>query len=98
MLEDAVMITEETTGQDISLYINHKMDLFNQRSKQISVLLPGCIEDVGCEVGRGGVPLPLLQTSDEELRTFVLVAPSVTAVAATPDQNWDKLGRKERQF
>lgn len=37
VLEDAVMRTEETTGQEISLYINHKMDLFNQRSKQISV-------------------------------------------------------------
>lgn len=49
-------------------------------------------------MGRGGVPLPLLQTSDEELRTFVLVVPGVTAVAVTPDQNWDKLGRKERQF
>lgn len=44
------------------------------------------------------VPLPLQQTSDEELRTFVLVAPSLTAMAVTPDQNWDKLGRKERQF
>lgn len=48
-------------------------------------------------MGRGGgkgVPLPLLQTGDEELHTFVLVVPGVTIVAVTQD----KLGRKERPF
>lgn len=73
------------------------MDLFNQVQTDFCIL-PGCIEDVGGEVVMGGgkgVPLPLLQTGDEELRTFALVVPGVTVVAVTQDQNLD---RKERQF
>lgn len=45
--------------------------------------------------GERGVPLPLLQTSDEELRTFIFMPPGVKAVAVTQDQNWDKLRREK---